>query len=190
MFNKFNIKSLGEYHDLYVQSDTLLLADILENSRDKCIEIYELDHAYFLSAPGLAWQACLTKIGIKLELLKDIDMLLMIEKGIRGDICHSAHRHSKANNKYMKKYNKNRESEFIIYVDANNLYGLAMIQKLPVDGFEWVEDLSIIDEDFIKNYDDDSNVRYIIEAEIEYPKNLQSLHSDLPFLPERMKVNS
>ena len=107
----------------------------------------------------------------------------MIEKGIRGRICHSVHRHSKANNKYMKKYNKNRESEFIIYVDANNLYGLAMIQKLPVDGFEWVEDLSIIEEDFIKMYDDDSYVGYIIEADIEYPKNLQSLHSDLPLLP-------
>ena len=74
-------------------------------------------------------------------------------------------------------------------MDANNLYGLSMIQKLPVDGFEWVEDLSIIDEDFIKNYDNDSNVGYIIEADIEYPKNLQSFHSDLPFLPERMKVN-
>ena len=94
----FEIKSLGEYHDLYVQCDTLLLADVFENFRDKCIEIYELDPAHFLSAPGLAWQACLKKTKVELELLTDIDMLLMIEKGIRGGICQAIYRHAKANN--------------------------------------------------------------------------------------------
>ena len=83
----FEIKNLGEYHDLYVQSDTLLLADVFENFRDKCIEIYELDLAHFLSAPGLAWQACLKKTGVKLELLTDNDMLLMTEKWIWGGMC-------------------------------------------------------------------------------------------------------
>ena len=116
-------------------------------------------------------------------------MLLMIEEGIRGGICHSIHRHSKAYNKYMKGYEKNKESSYIIYVDYNNLHGEAMSQKLPVDGFEWVEDLSTIDEDFIKNYDEDIDVGYIIKVDIEHPKELQSLHSDLPFLPERMNVN-
>ena len=82
----FEIKNLGEYHDLYVQSDTLLLADVFENFRDRCIDTYELDPAHFLSAPGLAWQACLKKTGVKLELLTDNDMLMMIEKGIRGGI--------------------------------------------------------------------------------------------------------
>ena len=91
----------------------------------------------------------------------------MIGKGIRGGICHSVHSHAKANNKYMKYYDRNKESLCIIYVDANNLYGWEMIQKLPVDCFEWVEDLSVIDEDFIKNYDEDSDVGYIIEADIE-----------------------
>ena len=104
----------------------------------------------------------------------------MIEKGIR---------HAKANNKYMKIYNKNNESSYIIYMDANNLYGYAMSKKLPVDGFEWVGDLSTIDEDFIKNYDEDSDVVYLIEADVEYPKELHTLHSDLPFLPEIMKVD-
>ena len=89
----------------------------------------------------------------------------------------------------MKNYDKNKESLYLIYVDANNLYGWAMPKKLPVDGFEWVEDLSVIDEDFIKNYDEDSDVGYIIEVDIEHPKELQSLHSDLPFLPERMYIN-
>ena len=84
VFDKFNIKNLGEYHDLYVQSDTLLLADVFNNFKDLCIKIYRLDPAYFLSLPGLAWQACLKQLGIKLDLITDIDMLLMIEKGIRG----------------------------------------------------------------------------------------------------------
>ena len=83
----FEIKNLGDYHDLYVQSDTLLLADVFENFRDKCIEIYELDPAHFLPAPGLAWQACLRKTKVELELLTNIDMLLMVEKGVRDGIC-------------------------------------------------------------------------------------------------------
>ena len=87
------------YHDLYVQCDKLLLADVFENFRDKCIEIHGLDPAHFLSAPGLAWQACLKKAGVKFELLTDIDMLLMVEKGIRGGICHAIHTYAKANNK-------------------------------------------------------------------------------------------
>ena len=116
-------------------------------------------------------------------------MLLMVEKGIRGGICHSVHRKAKANNKYMKIYDKNKESSYIIYADANNLYGWAMSQKLPVDGFEWVEDLSVIDEDFIKNYDEDSDIGYIIEVDIEYPNHLHGLHIDLPLLPERMNIN-
>ena len=102
----FEIKNLDEYHDLYVQCDTLLLADVFENFRDKCTEIYELDPAHFLSAPGLAWQACLKKTKVKLELLTDIDMLLMVEKGIRGGICQATHRYAKANNKYMNNYDK------------------------------------------------------------------------------------
>ena len=114
VFNKVNFKNLGEYHDLYVQSDTPLLADVSQNFRDKCIEVYGLDPVYFLSAPGLAWQTCLRKTGVRIELINDIDMLLMIEEGIRGGLCHSVYRHAKANNKYMKGYDKNKESSFLI----------------------------------------------------------------------------
>ena len=119
----FEIKYLGEYHDLYVQSDTLLLVDVFENFRDKCIEIYGLDPAHFLSAPGLAWQACLKKTGVKLELLTDIDMLLMVEKGIRDGICQAVHRYAKANNNNMKNYDKSIESSYLAYLGGNNLYG-------------------------------------------------------------------
>ena len=143
---RFKLKKLGEYHDLYVQSDALLLADVFENFRDMCLKVYELDPAHFLSLPGLAWQACLKKTNIKLELLTDYDMLLMVEKGIRGRICHSIHRHAKANNKYMENYDENKESLYIQYLDENSLYGWAMSQKLPVNGFKWIEDTSKINE--------------------------------------------
>ena len=130
-------KNLGDYHDLYVRSDTLLLADVFENFRNMCIKVYELDPANFLSAPGLAWQACLKKTEIKVELLTHVDTLLMIEKGIREGICHAIYRCAKANNKYMKNYNKDEEESFLQYLDANNLYGWEMSQKLPVRDFKW-----------------------------------------------------
>ena len=107
---------------------------MFENCRNKCLKIYELDPIYFVSAPGLAWQACLKKKGVKLELITDYDILLMIEKGIRGGICHIIHRHAKANIKHMKNYNKNIESSYIEYLDPSNFYGWAM-SRLPVKDF-------------------------------------------------------
>ena len=180
----FEIKKLGEYHDLYVQSDTLLLADVFENFRNMCLKIYELDPAKFLSAPGLAWQAALKKTKVKLDLLTDIDMLLMVEKGIRGGICHSIYRYAKANNKYMKDYDKNKESSYLQYWDVNNLYGWAMSQKLPVNNFEWIKDTSQFNEDFIKSYKKESDEGYFLEVDIQYLEKLHKLHNDLPFLPE------
>ena len=126
VFKEFRIKHLGEYHDLYVQSETLLLADVFENFRNMYIKVYELDPAHFLTTPGLAWQACLEKAEVKLELLSDNDMLLMVEEGIRGGMCHAIHRYSKANNKYIKNYDGKEEPSYIQYLDANNLYGWAM----------------------------------------------------------------
>ena len=189
VFKIFKLKNLGEYHDLYVQSDTLLFADVFENFRNKCLEVYELDPTHFLSLPGLAWQAFSKKTNVKLELLTDYDMLLMVEEGIRGGICHSIHRHAKANNKYMKNYDESKESSYIQYLDANNLYGWAMSQKLPVNNFKWVEYTSKINEEFIKNYNENSYKGYILEVDVKYPKKLHDLHSDLPFLPKRIKVD-
>ena len=116
-------------------------------------------------------------------------MLLMVQKGIRGGICHAIHRYAKANNKYMKNYDEDEESSFLEFLVAKNLYGWAMSEPLPVNGFDWMEDLSKIYADFIKNYDKDSDKGYILELEIEYPKNLHDLHNDLPFLPEKMKID-
>ena len=189
VFKRFKLKNLGEYHDLYVQSDTLLLADVFENFRNTCLKVYDLDPAHFLSLPGLAWQACLKKMSIELELLTDYDMLLMVEEGIRGGICHSIHRHAKANNKYMKNYDESKELSYIQYLDANNFYGWAMSQKLPVNDFKWIEDTSKISEEFIKNYDENNDKGYILEVDVKYPKKLHDIHSDLLFLPKRMKID-
>ena len=147
-----------------------MLADVFENFRNMCIEVYELDPVHFLSAPGLAWQGCLIKTDLKLELLTDTDILLMVEKGIRGGICHAIHRYTKANNKYMKNYDENEESSFLEYLDANNLHGWTMSKQLLFNGFDWMEDLSKIDEYFIKNYDKDNHERYILEVNVEYLK--------------------
>ena len=197
MFKVFKLENLGDYHDLYVQSDTLLSVDVFNNFRDMCLKEYELDPAHFLSLSGLAWQACLKKTNTELELLIDYDMLLMVEEGIRGGICHSIHQYAKANNKYMKNYNNNEESSYIQYLDANNLHGWAMSKKLPVNGFKWTDTSetsalarnNIINEEFIKNYNENNDKIYIFEVDVKYPKRLHNLHSDLPFLSERMEVN-
>ena len=156
-----------------------MLADVFENFRNKCIEIYKLDPAHFLSAPALAWQVCLKNTEVRLELLTDTDMLLMVQKGTRGGICHLLNRFAKANNKYMKNYDKDIESSYIEYLDANNFYKWAMSQKRLVNGFEWIEKLSQFKEDFIKNYDEDSNKGYFLEVDVKYPKILFNFHSDL-----------
>ena len=117
------------------------------------------------------------KKEVELKVLTNNDMLNMFEKGIRGGICQATYRYAKANDKYMKNYDKNKESSFLMYFDANNLYGYAMCKNLPVDGFKWVDDLS------------ESDIGYLFVVDVEYPKNLHTLHSDLPFLPERMKIN-
>ena len=184
-----NVFKRGEYHDLYVQSDTFLLADVFENFRNKCLEVYELDPAHFLSLPGLAWLAFLKKTRIELELLTNYDMLLMVEEGIRGGICHSIQRYAKASNKYKKNYDESKESSYIQCLDASNLYGWAMSQKLSVNDFKWTADTSKINEEFIKNYDENNDKGYILEVDVQYPKKLHDIHSDLPFLPKIMKID-
>ena len=115
-------------------------------------------------------------------------MLLMVEKGIRGGICHAIHMYAKANNKYMKNYNEDIESSYLMYLDANDLYGWAMSQKLPVNGFKWMEQLSEFNEGFIRNYDENNDKGCIFEVDVEYPKKLFNLYSDLQFLPKTKKI--
>ena len=190
MFNEY-CTDIGDYHDLYVQTDTLLLAEVFETFRDKCIEIYGLDPSLFYSGPGLAWQACLKKADVKLELLTDYQMLLMIEEGIRGGMCQSTHSCAKANNKCMKNSDKKVESSYLTYLDANNLYGWATSQKLPVNGFMWyTKYASDFAEDFIKNYNEDSDEGYFLEVDIEYPRNYGVLIKTYHFYQKEKNIKS
>ena len=190
VFKKFDLNNLGDYHDLYVRSDTLLLAHVFENLRNACLSNYELDPAHFVSLPGLAWQACLKMTNVELELITEYDMPLMIEDGIRGVICHAIQRYAKANNKYMNDYKKNKESSYIQYLDANNLYGMAMSEKLPIKGFKWMVDISGIDEKFVKSYNKNSSKGYILKVDVDYPRELQDLHREFPFLREKIVANN
>ena len=136
---------------MYFRSDVLLLPDVFENFPKMCLEIYKLDPIKFISVPGLVWQAALKKKQVELDLLTDVDMLLMIEKVIRGGICNAIHRYAKASNKYMSDYkDENKESSFVI---NGTLITCMVGQKLSTFRFEWVEDISKLTKDFIKNYD-------------------------------------
>ena len=139
VWHTFKMKTFKDYHELYNETDVLLLADVFENFRDLCLKIYGLDPVYYYTAPGLAWDACLKMTDINLELLNDPDMLLMFEKGIRGGISMISNRYGEANNKYMGKgFNRNKLIKYLMYLDANNLYGCAMSLKLPTHGFKWL----------------------------------------------------
>ena len=177
----FGMKTLQDYHDLYNVTDVLLLADVFENFRNVCMENYKLDPAHYFTAPGLAWDACLKITDVELELLSDIDMLLMIEKGIRGGVSMISNRHGKANNKYMgESFLDTMISIYIMYLDANNLYGWAMSKPLPTHGFKWMK----VDE--LETWELHS---CILEVDLEYPKNLHDLHNDYPLAPEQIMVN-
>ena len=182
----FDIKKLGEYHDLYVKSDTLLLADVFKKFKKVYLEIYQSDPAKSISVLWLAWQEGLKKREVKIELLGDTDMLLMVEKGVRGGICHAIHQYAKVNNKYMKDYDKNKESSYLKNWDVNNLYGWPMSKMFPVNNFESLEDTSQFN--FIKNYNEESDEEYFLEVDVQCPEKLHEFNNDLPFLPERIKT--
>ena len=182
VWKHFKLTNLGEYHDLYLKTDVLLLTDVFETFRTMCLEYYELDPAHYYTLPNFAWDAMLLKTGVELEQIHDLEMYEMIEKGLRGGLCQVSHKHITANNKYMKTYNKDVVSSYINYLDANNLYGVAMSQKLPYADLQWSDD--IYDEKDILNYDDGEH-GFILEVDLQYPHELHNLHSDYPLAPEK-----
>ena len=187
VWKTFKIKTMGEYHDLYLKSDVLLLADVFENFRKTCLQYYKLDPCHYFSSPGLSWDSMLKMTNIKLELIIDIDMYQFIEKGMRGGISYIANRYGKANNKYMRDYDDKAPSKYIMYLDANNLYGWAMSQHLPTGGFRWMTENKINKINLAK-YDEESKKGLILEVDLEYPKDLHNLHNDYPCAPEKVKV--
>ena len=181
VWNTFNLKNMGEYHDLYLKTDILLLTDVFENFRKTCLTYYKLDPLHYITSPGLAWDAMLKMTGINLELITDIEMQLFIEKGLRDGISYIAHRHAEANNKYTRNYYLDILISYIMYLDANNLYGWAMSQPLPYGNFKWVEANSVIPKR--------KGIGHIYEVDLEYPKELHDLHNDYPCAPEKIKVS-
>ncbi|XP_070526950.1 uncharacterized protein [Cardiocondyla obscurior] len=184
IWQQFSIQTLGEYSDLYLKTDVLLLADIFENFRDSCITSYKLDPAYYYTLPGFTWDAMLKHTNIEFELLTDIDMVMFIERGIRGGLSQCSGRYAHANNKYMQSYNSLKPSTYLMYFDVNNLYGWAMCQPLPYADFQYVDDASNFD---VINVPLDSPDGYILEIDLEYPQKLHDEHVDLPFCPTRDK---
>ena len=191
VWNVFDMKTFKDYHELYNETDVLLLADVFENFRNICLDNYKLDPAHYFTAPGLAWDACLKMTGINLELLTDIDMLLMVERGIRGGISMISNRYGEANNKYMEEsFNRALPSKYIQYLDANNLYGAAMSMKLPTHGFKWLsrgEMETLIDQQELNTW---NKTPCILEVDLQYPKELHDLHNDYPLAPERVKCKN
>ena len=185
VWETFGIKNMGQYHDLYLRSDVLLLADIFENFREQYLHTYGLDPAHYVSLPSSSWDSMLKMTGVRLDLLSDVDMLNFIEKGMRGGISTITHRYAVANNKYMKNYDPQKESSYIPYLDANNLYGWAMSQKLPTGDFRWVKCPWLINLD---SSDENSAKGLILEVDLEYPKELHCLHNDYPLAPEKITV--
>lgn len=183
VWDALDIKTLGDYSDFYVKLDVTLLCDIMEEFRTTCFSAYGLDPFHSYTAPGLAWQAMMKETKCKLELLTDIDMLLMIESGVRGGLTQSVTRNVKANHKYLKDYNPNQESIYLGYFDANNLYGWAMSNPLPDGGFEWVNPENIDYEDIL-NIPQHGDTGYFFDCDVEYPETIHDHHYDLPFLPK------
>ena len=187
VFTSCQLQTLGEYHDLYLLSDVLLLADVFENFRRVCLNYYGLDPAHYYTSPGLAWSACLKMTDVELELLTVPDMYLFVEEGIRGGISMNSNRYGKANNLYVPDFDSTQDKNYIMYLDANNLYGWAMSQPLPTHGFFWLTEHEI-EELNVMSIPDDGEEGYNLEVDLEYPKELHDLHSDYPLAPETMKV--
>ncbi|XP_072018277.1 uncharacterized protein [Amphiura filiformis] len=181
VWNTFEMKTMREYHDLYLKSDVLLLADVFENFRKLCLENYELDPCWYYTDPGLSNDGMLKTADVKLELLTDYNMTMFFEKESRGGVSMISTRYAKANNKYMgDDYDPSKPSKYIIYLDANNLYGWAMSQPLPVGDFKWMTP---------KELDSWDEIPCTLEVDLEYPKELHDRHNDYPLAPERLLVN-
>lgn len=192
VWNTFEIQTMREYTDIYLKTDVLLLADIFENFRNTSIHLYELDIAHYYTLPGYSWDCMLKFTNVQIELISDIDHLMFVEKSLRGGISQVSNRHCKTNNKYMgPEYDSSKPSNYLLYLDVNNLYGWAMNETLPISDYSWVEqDFSDI-ENCTRNIiqtADDAEYGYMLEVDLKYPDYLHDQHNDYPFCCEHMMV--
>ncbi|KAL9972954.1 hypothetical protein ACROYT_G019355 [Oculina patagonica] len=187
VWKTFGCQTLGDYHDLYVKTDVTLLADVFESFRKLGLEKYGLDPANYYTTPGLSWDALLKKTGVELELLTDYEMHLFVERGIRGGISMVSKRYAKANNPYVEGFDPSQPKIYITYLDANNLYGWAMSKPLPKSGFRWKKVMPTEKE--ITTKKEYAKAGWILEVDLEYPKELHDAHNSYPLAPEKKKIN-
>lgn len=187
IWNAFNMQTFGQYHDLYLVTDVILLADVFENFRSICLEYYNLDAAHYFASPGLARDAMLKMIGIQLQLIDDIDMFLMIENCIRGGVSMISKTYAKAYNPQVSEYDPTKPTTWLTYLDMNNLYGTSMSDPLPEKDFEWLtpDQLEQLD---VSSIADDADTGYILEVDLDYPSHLHDQHSDYPLAPETLEI--
>ena len=189
VWETFDCHNLGDYCDLYCRTDVLLLADVFEAFRKTCMKQYSLDPAHYYTSPGLSWDALLKKTGVELELLTDYDQHLLIEKGMRGGVSMVSKRYAKANTPLIEGYDSSKPKTHILYLDANNLYGGAMSEPMPTGDFQWVADCALAQlAKYIIEHPADSREGYILEVDLEYPRELHNAHNAYPLAPERMIV--
>ena len=178
VWNVFNIKNLGKYHDLYLKTDILLLCYVFEKFVDFCLKNYGLDPCHYFSSPGLAWDAMLKMTGFKLEKINYIDIYLFLEKGMKGGVSYIS-----------KRYAKSEDDIDIIYWDMNNLYGTVMsFDYLPYEGFKWLSKEEIKSSD-IYSIKENSKIGYILEVDLHYSKELHDIHNDYPLFSEHISFN-
>jgi len=187
VFSSLKDCSFKGYHDHYMTTDVLLLADIFEEFRTMCLESYELDPAYFLTLPSFAWCAMLKLTGVELKLITDMEQELFISSNIRGGISVISHRHAKGNNPYLEGYNRDEPNAYLLYLDCNNLYGASMSEPLPYDDFNFLTETEILRLDYL-NVPDNSAIGYILEVDLIYPEYLHDLHNDYPLAPESLII--
>ena len=184
MWDTFDCRNIGDYHDIYLRTDVLLLADVFENFRRTALSTYGLDPAHYYTLPGYSWDCLLKCTNIELEQITDPDLYLFIEKGLKGGISMVSHRHAIANNPQMQNYNPEQPTSYLMYLDSNNLYGWAMSQYLPTGGFQWVNYT-----DQILETPADADHGFILEVDLAYPPALHADHNDYPLAPEKMTVS-
>ena len=188
VWQTFSIQNLGQYHDLYLLTDTLLLADVFDNFREFCFDHYGLDCLHFQTLPSLSWQACLKMTKVRLELLTDPTMYNFCEEMLRGGISTINRKHAKANNPHIDDYNPDEKNSYILYLDANNLYGYAMSDPLPISSFQWLTPDEIRDFDLTR-LDHNQQLGYFLDVDLAYPHELHNSHNSYPLAPEKLRVD-
>ena len=186
VINKFEIKTLREWHDLYLKIDVYGLTDVFEYYRELAFDTYGIDPAHYIGLPSFTWAAGLKFTQVSLQNITDPDLYMFFEKMKRGGISVISQRYAKANNPYLPDYDEKEENTYIYQVDCNNLYGWSMCENLPKDGIEWCSDF---DENIIHSYKSSDNVGYVLEIDLDYPESLHDDHSDYPLAPEHLVIN-